>query len=578
MSAVSGMLALLLGSSGLAAEPPRRPNVLLILTDDQGHGDLGCHGNPKIRTPHLDRFARQSVRMQYFYVAPVCAPTRASLMTGRHNYRTGVVDTFLGRAMMHGDEVTVAEMLAAAGYRTGIFGKWHLGDNYPLRAMDQGFQESLVHNGGGIGQPADPPGNSYFDPILQHNGKAVKAKGYCSDVFTDAALQFVSRSSDRPFFAYLAFNCPHTPLQVPEKYVAPYRKMSLAHSAFPRLGHPLPGKANEEDIARVYGMITNIDDNLGRLFARLDALKIADNTLVLFLTDNGPQQVRYNSGLLQRKTSVHEGGIRVPCYVRWPGRFKAGTTVSTVAAHIDVAPTVLDACGVARPKEVKFDGLSLLSLLRGDRGKWPERTLYFQWHRGDVPQVNRACAARSARWKLVQPLGIAGGPLPEKVLFKLYDMRDDPLEMKDVAADRPEVVTRMRKGYEAWFQDVSSTRGYAPPRIHLGAPQQNPTTLTRQDWRGPQADWGPKGLGHWEVRVARSGTYRITLRCAPLGANGTAHFALAGVEKAQAMKKGDTRCVLEGVKLKEGAGRLEAWVAPGKERVGVLYVEIERTD
>ena len=569
-------LSVLAPPAARAREAQKRPNVLLIMTDDQGYGDLGCHGNPKIKTPNLDRLASQSLEMAYFYVCPVCAPTRASLMTGRYNYRTGAIDTFLGRAMMYPDEVTLAEMLGKAGYRTGIFGKWHLGDNYPLRAIDQGFQEALVCTGGGIGQPSDPPGNRYFDPILQHNGKAVKTRGYCSDVFADAAIKFISRPSDKPFFVYLPFNCPHGPLQVPESYAAPYRKMNLAFDQFPRVGHPLPGKANQEETARVYGMVTNIDDNLGRLFAKLDELKLADNTLVIFLTDNGPQQVRYNAGMLQRKTSVHEGGIRVPFFVRWPARLKGGRKVSEIAAHIDIAPTVLEACGVERPKEVKFDGKSVLPLWRGDKVDWPDRTLYFQWHRGDVPQLNRACAARSTRYKLVQPLGIGGGPLPEKLTFKLYDMLRDPLEMKDIAAEKPEVVARMRRGYEAWFKDVGSTRGYAPPRIYLGAPQDNPTTLTRQDWRGPRAGWGPRSLGHWEVHVARPGRYTITLRFAPLATDGKAHFALAGVTKEQELKKGATSCVLEGVELKEGPGRLEAWLAEGKGTRGVHYVDVKR--
>src|SRR5262245_2707587 len=203
----------LLGPAGVVAAEAKGPNVLVIITDDQGHGDLGFHGNPKIRTPHLDQLARQSVQLTYFYVSPVCSPTRSSLMTGRYNYRTGVVDTFLGRSLMYPDEVTLAEMLGAAGYRTGIFGKWHLGDNYPMRPIDQGFQEALVLRGGGIGQPSDPPGgSSYFDPVLQHNGRQEKKAGYCSDVYTDAALEFIKAGSDRPFFVYLPFNCPHAPL------------------------------------------------------------------------------------------------------------------------------------------------------------------------------------------------------------------------------------------------------------------------------------------------------------------------------------------------------------------------------
>ena len=208
----------------------------MIITDDQGHGDLGVHGNPKIRTPHLDQLARQSVRLDQFHVMPVCAPTRACLMTGRYNYRTRVVDTFMGRAMMDPQEVTLAEMLGPAGYRTAIFGKWHLGDNYPLRAIDQGFQEALVLKGGGIGQPSDPPGgSSYFDPILQHNGRPVKKAGYCSDVFTDAAIDSSTANRARPFFVYLAFNCPHTPLEVPEAYLKPYQR----HAPRER---PVPGR------------------------------------------------------------------------------------------------------------------------------------------------------------------------------------------------------------------------------------------------------------------------------------------------------------------------------------------------
>jgi arylsulfatase/arylsulfatase A len=217
------------------------PNVVLIMTDDQGYGDLGATGNPVIRTPNLDRLARQSVEVESFYVSPVCAPTRASLMTGRYNYRTGVTDTYLGRAMMHTDEVTLAEMLREKGYRTGIFGKWHLGDNYPMRPGDQGFEESLVHAGGGLCQPAGPPENTYFDPSLLHNGKRVKTTGYCSDVYTDAAIRFIGEHRQEPFFVYLPFNCPHGPYQVAEKYSKPYEDLRMKPDDFPAVegGHPV---------------------------------------------------------------------------------------------------------------------------------------------------------------------------------------------------------------------------------------------------------------------------------------------------------------------------------------------------
>jgi arylsulfatase A-like enzyme len=561
------------------ADTPPRPNVLLILVDDMGHGDLGVHGNPIIKTPNLDRFARRSLRMKYFYVSPVCAPTRASLLTGRYNYRTGAIDTFLGRALMHPDEVTLAELLAAAGYRTGIFGKWHLGDNYPLRAMDQGFQEALVLRGGGIGQPSDPPGGeSYFDPVLQHNGKQVQKKGYCSDVFTDAAIDFITHQRDKPFFCYLAYNAPHTPLQVPDRYHQMYAKLNLAHDQFPKIGHPLPGKANQDDTAKVYGMVTNIDDNIGRLLAKLDELKLAENTIVIFLTDNGPQQVRYNSGMLMRKGSVHEGGIRVPFFVRWPGQLPADRDIDRIAAHIDIVPTLCAACEVTLDKKLKIDGVNLLPLWKGEKTDWPDRTLYFQWHRGDVPELHRACAARSQNWRLVQPEGAGEKPLPKNFRFKLYDMASDPLEEHDVAERHPEIVAKMKQGYESWFRDVSATRGYDPPRIHVGSDKEPITVLTRQDWRGPKAGWGPKSVGYWEVEVERAGKYRVTITAPKALNTGIVEFR-TGELVSLALLQGETATIV--AKLPAGAARLHAEIRERPEAedvIGARYVEVRLAD
>ncbi len=573
---LAGAILLILPIPAWAQKPPpRRPNVILIIADDMGHGDLGVHGNPVIRTPNLDRLARQSVRMKYFYVAPVCSPTRASLMTGRYNYRTGVVDTFLGRSMMYPDEVTLAEMLAAAGYRTGIFGKWHLGDNYPLRAMDQGFHETLVLKGGGIGQPSDPPGgSSYFDPVVQHNGKQVQKKGYCSDAFTDAAIDFMVKNRDRPFFVYLPFNAPHTPLQVPDKYYLPYKKMNLGHDQFPKVGHPLPGKAQVDVIAKVYGMVTNIDDNIGRLLAKLDELNLADDTIVIFLTDNGPQQVRYNSGMRMRKGSVHEGGVRVPFFVRWSGHLKGDRDIDRIAAHIDVVPTLLAACAASPPAKVHLDGKNLLPLWKGEKIDWPDRSLFFQWHRGDVPELDRACAVRTQSWRIVQPEGVQSKPA--KMTFQLYDMVKDPFEQHDVADQHPKIAVKMKKDYEVWFQDVSGTRGFAPPRIHLGAAQENPTVLTRQDWRGPKAGWKDGDLGHWEVQVARAGKYDVTLTFQSPARKETAHLQVGKVWVQKEVPDGAKEAVFKGVSLPSGPGRLEAWLAAGGRTRGMAYVEVRR--
>jgi arylsulfatase A-like enzyme len=557
---------------------PTHPNILLIITDDQGYGDLGAHGNPKLRTPNLDRLARESVAFQSFYVSPVCGPTRASLLTGRYNYRTGVVDTYLGRSLMHPDEVTLAEMLATAGYRTGIFGKWHLGDNYPMRAIDQGFQEALTLNGGGIGQPSDPPGGeSYFDPILFANGKPQQTRGYVSDVITTAALKFIEQNRNRPFFTYLAFNAPHTPLEVPDRYYQTYRQMNLKPADFPSSGHPVPQTFEPETTARIYGMVENIDENVGRLLQKLDELKLSEHTVVIFLTDNGPQQARYNAGMFQRKGSTHEGGIRVPCFVRWPGKLVAEHKVNHIAAHIDLTPTLLEISAVKKPAAVKFDGVSLLPLLKGEPGSWPDRTLFFQWHRGDVPELYRAFAARSQQYKLVQPDGSGDGQAPSAPVFKLYDMTRDPFERHDIAATQPEIVTRMKLEYQRWFDDVTSGRDYTKPsRIVLGAPQSNPVRLTRQDWRGPQAGWMPRSLGHWEVNVVRRGMYEVSARLNETDKPAVVHFALSQVKMQQEVPSKATRVVFSKVRLPSGTGQLECFAEQTGLRSGVRDVEIKR--
>jgi arylsulfatase A-like enzyme len=490
-----------------AADPP---NVLIVMTDDQGFGDLGVHGNPVIRTPKLDAFAKQSVWLKNFYVSPVCSPTRSSLLSGQYNYRTGVVDTYLGRSMMRPDVRTLPEHLAAAGYRTGIFGKWHLGDNYPLRPEDRGFQETLWSRGGGLAQPSDSPlmewKTAYFDPILNQNGKEVKTKGYCTDVFTDAAVKFIGADRKKPFFAYVAFNAPHGPLQVPDELAATYRKLDLSEKAFPKLGQPWPGKADPEGTARLYGMVENIDTNFGRMLKALDDAKVADNTIVIFLTDNGPDSGRFNGGLRGRKASVYEGGIRVPCYVRWGEKLKPHT-VETPLIHIDVTPTILESCSVDGKG---FDGRSFAGLLRGDQAKWSERTLFWQWHRGDEPEKYRAFAARNSQYKLVQAGG-GGFGTKWKPKYELFDIKNDPFEEKDLAAEKPEVVADLKKQYEAWFDDVTK-KGFVPPRIIVGNEKENPVRLSRQDWRGPKASWSADGLGHWEIDFQKPGRYKLTAR------------------------------------------------------------------
>ncbi len=583
MRAIPMILAL--GCTCLVHAADQKPNVVIILTDDHGFGELGVTGNPIVRTPQINRFAAQGASLVKFNVMPVCSPTRACLMTGRYNYRTGVTDTYLGRSMMHPDETTLAEMFAAGGYRTGIFGKWHLGDNYPMRAMDKGFQESLVLNGGGLAQPGDSPDpaderGAYFNATLRHNGAWVKTKGYVSDVITEAATQFVAKNDGHPFFVYLPFNCPHLPHQVPDEYRRRYEGKDFGAAAFPTNGHPMTGKIDTDDLARVYGMIENIDDNVGRLLARLEELKMADNTIVVLFSDNGCQKHNgYNAGFQGWKGSTFEGGIHQFCFLRWPAGVKAGRQVDRIAAHIDIAPTLLDLCGVPKPAPVKFDGVSLAPLLRGESVQWKDRALFFQWHRGDAPERYRAFAARSQDWKLVQPLGVGERKWDGRTDFKLFDMANDPFELKDVAAERPDVVAKLKAEYDAWFNDVTSGRDYAvPARIYIGAPQENPVLLTRQDWRGVDANWGPKGHGFWEVKVVAGVRYDVRLIFDPLQADGDATLSLGGVSLRQSVKADATECAFKGVALPVGPGRLQASLETGSADLGVKYVEVKRLD
>ncbi len=551
----------MVGAGGLSLNPSilnfgrfqkdERPNIVLILTDDQGYGDIGCHGNKTIKTPQMDRLAAESTEFTNFYTAPVCAPTRASLLTGRYNYRTGVIHTSRGGAKMHGDEITLAEILANAGYRTGIFGKWHLGDNYPMRAMDQGFQEVLVHRAGGLCQTPDLP-NNYFDPKLWHNGKPGIYKGYCTDIFTNAAIQFIEENRDRPFFVYLPTNAPHTPLIVSEEYTKPYEKMGL-----------------EPKLAKVYGMLTNLDDNLGRLLNVLKRLDLEKRTIVIFMSDNGSEGMRYNFGLRGQKFSVYEGSIRVPFFIKWSGRIKAGRKINRIAAHIDIFPTLLQMCGIEVPKNVVIDGVSLLPLLDESVNDWPDRNLFFQFHRGMTPRRYQNCAVRSQKYKLVsvnsmvEELNPAQLPLEPK--FELYDIENDPGEKINIAAEKPQIIEKMRKAYDAWFESMRKTRDFRPGVIYIGTKYENPVHLCRyQD--SHYVGGIPQG---WPVRIVEAGKYEVAInRCGHVD-KGRLFLKINDYTESHVLEHGTNTAIFN---LPKTTGLLDIWFEEkGKKRV--LFVK-----
>ncbi|MEM7232234.1 MAG: arylsulfatase [Planctomycetota bacterium] len=529
LSATIAVLSVACSNTDVASEPAvaktsakaSKPNIVVVITDDQGYGDLGSTGNRVLDTPHLDRLAAQSARLTSFYVSPVCAPTRASLMTGRYNYRTRVVDTWVGRAMMEPSEVTVAEALRAGGYKTGVFGKWHLGDCYPLRPDDQGFEETLVHRGGGLAQPSEPIENErrYTDPILFRNGKQVQTKGYCTDVYFDAALQFMedSKRAGKPFFVYLPTNAPHGPFHdVPEELLAKYEAQDLSSVL-------LGNKRTRANVVRAFAMIENVDQNIGKLTKKIKELEIKDDTIVVFLHDNGPNSRRYVGKMRGMKTEVHEGGIRSPLFVRWPKRLRPGIASNLISAHIDIMPTLLDAAGVPAPEGVKLDGISLLPLLERKKVQWPDRTIVIQTHRGDAPVRYHHFAARTQEWKLVRPSGFGRQTPPDSVGFELYNIPNDPTESRNLVREKPHIFAKLKAEYDRWFDDVGSTRkdNYAPPRIVIGNNRETRTPLTLQDWRRESGNgWGTNG--HWLVNFEGDHSYRVTVNSkSPLNGNAT---------------------------------------------------------
>ncbi len=564
----------------LRVESASRPNVLIVLTDDQGYGDLSCHGNPILKTPHLDRLHDESIRLTDFHVAPMCTPTRGQLMTGVDALRNGAMNVSSGRTLLRRDFPTMAEIFAANRYRTAIFGKWHLGDNYPYRPQDRGFQETIWFGSSHIPSASGYWNNDYFDDVYWHNGSRESFKGYCTDVFFREAKQWMQRCAKRkePFFCYLPLNAPHGPLFVPDQYREPYRK-------------------EKKQIASFFGMIANIDENVGKLETFLKETGLRDNTIVIFMTDNGTAtgDPVFNAGMRGKKISLYDGGHRVPFFLRWPaGHLQPAKDLPCLAECQDVLPTLIDLCGLKQPHDARFDGISLSPLLRGNKNTLPDRMLVTQFSRMDRPEPAKGDAAVLwNNWRLVSN-------------NELYDIAKDPAQQKNLIGEFPRIAAKMRAHYEEWWAKISPRVNEFSP-IHVGAKAEKETILTPCDWRDVFLDQQAqirkdKKNGAWTIYVEKAGEYRIALRRWPRESNlaitevapefrgvdgiyktgealpiKSARVKIGALEKAQPIDIGSKEFLFH-LRLPQGETTLQTWFldSVGREICGAYYVYIAR--
>ncbi|MGB6221772.1 arylsulfatase [Haloferula sp.] len=569
------------------------PNVVVILTDDQGYGDVSAHGNPHLKTPVMDALRKESTSLDRFLVSPTCAPTRAALLTGRHEFAVGVSHTHSGRSLLRPGVPTLAEAMKSAGYATGIFGKWHLGDNYPCRPEDRGFDEVFVHGGGGIGQTPDYWGNGYFDPMIRRKDGWVATEGYCTDVFFKEAILWIDEqvASEKPFFLWLATNAPHAPFVAPEGRAEAMKARGL-----------------EDPVASFYAMIENIDENLGLLLETLERLKIEEETMVIFMTDNGSAVPHFNAGMKGAKGTVDEGGVRVPCFVKWKGRIAGDRVVPSLTAHVDMMPTIAALCGVALPASWVGDGVDLSPALLGEAG-FPVGRSFFthrgRWPGDESPERFRSkeFSVRTDRWRLVG--------------LELFDMQADPGQEVNVFEEHPEVVTQLLMDYARWWESVVPLVRQ-PVRPVIGSEKQAQVELTAHDWwptlekdadssrsfvrhdsmrafldkarvAGTRNALGGVS-GHWKLQAERPGSYRIRMSLLPREASkeevallarlrpGTAHVR-AGQEEVQLQVMEGATEVSVRMDLDAGPIDLEAWFDGqllGKRKLGAFFVGVER--
>lgn len=588
-------IALLLSMLACNKVVDEKPNVILIMVDDIGVGDLACLGNEIIKTPNIDALHQESVSLTDYHVSPTCAPTRAAIMTGHHNYRTGVFFTIKGRSLIMEKETTMAQIFKDNGYNTGIFGKWHLGDNYPFRPQDKGFEEVLVPKGGGVGQALDYWDNDYFDDKYMHNGVLEQFQGYCTDIWFENAKKFIGTKRDKPFFCYLSTNAAHAPYWVADKYADPYK--------------------DNENVpnANFYGMIANIDENIGQLVDYLKSIDLMDNTILIFTSDNGSSAGAKveghrldgfvvkgnNDGMRGIKASMYEGGHRVPFFIHWKdGGITVSKDIDALTAHYDVLPTLIDLCKLEVKPELKFDGSSIVPLMNGNDEAFEDRTVFVNTQFSTDPVPWLRTALMNQNWRLVEGT-------------ELYNLDTDPEQRTNIADQYPEKVAAYKAEYDKWWAEISPTFSEKPFFI-IGDDTENPSILHGHDWHSESfTPWSQRHIrsgyidnGFWRVRVAKAGTYRLQLRRWPeesglaLNAPAPVRPAIEGTSVEESKKgkafniqkarikvqdielskpvDGEAEFVEFTVELEKGETHLQTWftLEDGVE-LGAYFVEVE---
>jgi len=569
----------ILASCASTPEPrTSSPNVVVFLADDQGWGDLSLHGNTNLSTPNIDSLAADGAMLERFYVCSVCAPTRAEFLTGRYYARGGVRGVSTGQERLNLDESTIAQTFNYAGYATGAFGKWHNGTQPPYHPYDRGFREFYGFTEGHWGH--------YFDYELDHNQRLVKGEGFVIDDFTNHAIDFIELNKDKPFFAYLPYNTPHSPMQVPEEYWARFESKELEKR------HRDPEIEDVPKTRAALAMVENIDWNVGRVLAKLDELGLSENTIVLYFSDNGPNSWRWNGGMKGRKGSIDEGGLRSPFLIRWPGTIPEGKRVSQIAGAIDILPTLADLAGVARAGDKPLDGKSLRPLLVEDSPEWPDRMIFSL--RGDQVSV------RNQRFRLD-----AEG--------QLFDIEGDPGQHTDIASQNQDAASSLSKAGREWLAEVlplvgPDDRPFLVGRAYrtlLPARDGVPHGGIERSARAPNCsfftNWAStEDSMTWDVDVEQTGLYRAKIYYTAKTAGSLIELEFNGskvsseilevhdpplygagddrVPRGESEVKDFKEANLGAISLKEGRGplTLRATKIAGAEVADIRYVAFQR--